>query len=188
MTDQGPTRSARGLDIGTAFGLADLAHELGHGKGREEFAKVVRKYAPDSLHAKAFPDVEMKERQEAWEQQQKDEAAKQKQAEWATRLTSQRQALLDGGADGTGPKYDEDTVKKIEKLMEQKGIFDYEDGRVLYAATQPQPQKPDDLPPAPNSRTWEFPDFEKFAKDPNRAAQETAYAMIHEFNRHRKRA
>lgn len=185
MTDDAP--QGRAPDPTIAAELGKLLFELGHGKeSREDIGRVIRKHKPDSPHAAAFADIEMKERQEAWEKKQEEERQKQKQEEFAARLTAQRQRLIDG--DEGGRKYTEDDVKKIEALMEKKGVFDYEDGAVLYSATLPPITRPEDEPPAPNSRTWEIPDFERYAKDPNRAAQETAYAMIRDFSRQRKRA
>jgi hypothetical protein len=176
------------IDPNVAQDLARLALDLSHSKDfRKDFGKLVKKAKPDSPHAAAFADVEMDDKFESFraEQQQKEIEAQQKQI--SARMNAQRQALMTGGDDGSGRKYSEDDVKKIEALMEKKGIIDYEDGAILFAATQPppSPRPPSDIPV--HGTTWEFPEWAKFGKDPQRASREVANEVITEFM-HRKRA
>ena len=94
---------------------------------------------------------------------------------------------MTGGDDGSGPNHDEDAVSKIEALMQKKGITDYEDGRILYAATLPpeSPKPPADL--APHGATWEFPEWSTFGKDPVKASRNIAHQVISEFQQRKQR-
>lgn len=186
MSDTHITRTKRGLDLGTAADLADLFHSLSHNpKTRKIIAKAVKDAAPDSPHAAAFSDVEIEDKFESFrEEQTKKETEKQQEAILA-RMNMQRNRLLTGGEEGEGRKYSEDDVKKIESLMQKKGITDYDDGAVLYASTlPPDDPRPGDkgIPPA-HGATWEFPEWAKFGKDPVGASRDTAHTVITEFMR-----
>lgn len=187
MTEQ--TKPAPQLDPTVAADLARLALELSHNpKTRKQFGSLVKEVAPDSAHARAFTDVDLERRFETFEQKQADKELKAQQDAVVARLNAQRNNLLTGGADGSGPKYDEDTVKKIEKFMEDNGIVNYQHGAVLYANENPPltPPNEDDVP-AMHGDKWTIPDFEKFKDDPDGAARSTAVSVISEF-RKRKRA
>lgn len=185
MTDTGTFRTKRGLDARTASELADLLHELSQDpKTRGELGRVIRKAKPDSPHAQAFKDLEVEDRFEELSRKEEEKELKRQQDAVVARMNQQRARLLTGGDDGSGPKYDEDTIKKIESLMEKKGITDYDDGAVLFAATQPPVSKPiTDLPK--HGTTWEFPEFATFGKDPVRASRDIAAQVINEFQRKR---
>ena len=179
---------APAIDPNVANDLARLALDLSHNKDtRREFGKLVKRAKPDSPHAAAFADVEMEDRFESFKNEQEQSRIKVQQQQILDRMNAQRSQLLTGNSDGTGRKYSEDDVKKIETLMEKKGITDYEDGAVLYAATLP----PDNLKPTAelpkHGTTWEFPEFDKFGKDPIRASRDIAAQVINEFAQ-RKRA
>ncbi len=181
-----PNRSKRGLDLGVAAELGDLLHELTHDpKVRGKIGRVIREARPDSPHAAAFADIEQEDRISAFEKRQEDkEIDRQKQAV-LDRMNGQRSALLTGGPDGNGRKYSEDDVKKIEALMERKGVTDYEDGATLYAATlPPESPKPSDTAPK-HGATWEFPEWAKFSKNHQLAARDTAYQVLDEIRRRR---
>jgi hypothetical protein len=172
------------IDPKVAQDLARLALDLSHDKKtRKAFAKIVREAKPDSPHAAAFADVEVEDKFEAWTSAQEQKEVERQQAAIVEKLNRDRQRLL--SSEGDGPKYDEDTVKKIEELMQKKGISDYEDGRILYAALNPPPAntKPSDV--TPPGATWELPAFAEYSKDPNKAARNNAYAVIDEFRRRR---
>jgi hypothetical protein len=178
-----PTRTKRGLDPATAAELGDLLHELSANKDtRKLIAKAIKKVKPDSPHAAAFGDVDVEEKFETLEAEREAKELERQQQEVVRRMNSQRARLLSGEG---GRKYDEDTVKKIEDLMQKKGVTDYDDGATLYAATLP----PEDPKPGkheqPAGTTWEFPDWAKFGKDPNKAARDTAHTVIGEFMRKR---
>jgi hypothetical protein len=181
-----PQRTKRGLDLATAADLADLFHELSHNpKTRKIIAKAVKDAKPDTPHAQAFSDVDLEDKFESFKSEQQERELKRQQDEVMARMNRQRNALLTGGDDGAGRKYDEEDVKKIESLMQKKGISDYDDGATLYAATLPpvDPRPPSDIPA--HGATWEFPEFAKYSVDPNKAARDTAHSVITEFMRKR---
>jgi hypothetical protein len=181
MSDEPPTR----FDPKTAQELAALLADLSHDKEtRSVVGRAIRKKFPDTQHARAFPDLDLEDKFEAEREKDRKARLEEQQQDLIRHMNAQRARLLDGGPDGAGPKYDEDTVKKIEALMEKKGITDYEDGRTLFAATQPPIERPTPRPQH-NGATWEIPMFDKYAKDPSRAARERAYEVIDELNRKR---
>jgi hypothetical protein len=177
------------LDPNVAADLARLALDLSHDpKTRKAFGKLVKEAKPDSPHARAFTDVDLEDKFDAFERKQMERELKTQQDAVVAQLNAQRQNLLTGGPDGSGPKYDEDTVKKIEKFMQDNGITNYHHGAVLFANENPPLTPPsDDDPPAMQGDRWTIPDFEKFKDDPDGAARSTAQAVIKEF-RQRKRA
>lgn len=179
MSDIGPlSRSKRGLAIEVAADLGDLLYDLTHDeKHRAKVGKLIKEARPDSPHAKAFKDVELEDRLSAFEQQQEQRALDNQRKEIVSRMEAQRQRLIDGDDDG-GRKYSEDDIKKIEELMEKKGLTNYEDGATLYSATMPQPGPLDEDPV--RGSTWEFPEFAKFKDDPVKASKEVAYDVIRE--------
>ena len=180
------TDAPKPIDPNVAQDLARLALDLSHDKKtRKAFAKIVRESKPDSPHAAAFADVEVEDKFEAFKSEIENERIKQQQDAIIEKLNRDRQRLLAGSDDGSAPKYDEDTVKKIEDLMQKKGISDYEDGRILYAALNPPPANTKPSNETPPGATWELPAFAEYSKDPNKAARNNAYAVIDEFRRRR---
>jgi hypothetical protein len=174
------------LDPNVAQDLAALMRDLSHNpETRREVAKLVRKVKPDSPHAAAFKDVEIEDRFEAFRSEQEKKEIEREQRAIVDRMNGQRQRLLTGGDDGGGRKYSEDDVKKIEALMEKKGLTDYDDAAILYAATLPPTNTKPENQPTPQGATWEMPEFAEFAKDPNKAARSRAYQVIDEFRRKR---
>ena len=174
------------FDPAVANDLTALFLKLSHDpKTRKIIAKAIKEGAPDSRHAQAFADVEVDDKFEKFRQEQEERETQRQQQEILRQMNAKRSALLVGGPDGEGRKYSEDDVKKIEKLMESKGISDYEDGATLYAATLPPVDpSPQSIPPVHGS-TWEMPEFAKYGANPDKAARETATAMISEFMRKR---
>lgn len=175
------------LDPATAADLGALLHQLSHNpKTRKMIAKAIKEAKPDSPHAQAFKDVDVEDRFEEFTRQQEDKDLKRAQEAMLAQMNQKRAALLTGGADGSGRKYVEDDVKKIEELMQRKGISDYEDGATLYAATLPPIDPPSDAEIAPqHGATWEFPEWGKFGADPVKASRDTAHNVITEFMRKR---
>lgn len=172
------------LDPATATELGELLAELSANKDtRSLIARAIKKAKPDSRHAQAFSDIDVEERFEELKKKREQEDMERQQSEIVSRMNSQRARLLSG--DG-GRKYDETQVKEIEALMQRKGVVDYEDGATLYAATLPPTDpKPSSHDPKPVGATYEFPEWAKFGKDPNKAARETAHTVIGEFMRKR---
>jgi hypothetical protein len=185
MSDTHITRTKGGLDIGTAADLADLFYKLSHDKKtRKAIAKAVKDLAPESPHAAAFSDVEIEDKFEKFKEEQSERQIKDQQEALLARMNMQRNKLLTGDEEG-GRKYSEDDVKKIEALMQKKGISDYDDGAVLYASTLPpdNPRPGDKDIPSAHGATWEFPEWAKFGKDPVGASRDTAHTVISEFMR-----
>ena len=175
------------LDPAVANDLSALFLKLSHDpKTRKMIAKAVREGAADSPHAKAFTDIEMQDQFEQFRSEQEEKDIKRQQDAVLARMNERRAALLTGGPDGQGRKYGEDDIKKIEKLMQDKGLVDYDDGAILYAATLPpmDPQPGAELP-AQHGATWEFPEWGKFGADPVKASRDTAHTVISEFMRKR---
>jgi hypothetical protein len=174
------------LDPATAADLGALLHQLSHNpKTRKMIAKAIKEAKPDSPHAQAFKDVEVEDRFEEFTRQQEDKDLKRAQEAMLATMNQKRAALLTGGADGSGRKYDEDGVKKIEEVMQRYGISDYDAGATLYAATLPPVEQPSDAEPPQHGATWEFPEWGKFGADPVKASRDTAHNVITEFMRKR---
>jgi hypothetical protein len=167
--------------------LANLFYALSQDpKTRKEIGRLVRKARPDTPHAMAFKDVEIEEKFETWEEQQAAKDIERRNSEMLREMNAKRARLLTGDPDGGGRQYSEDDVKKIEALMQRKGITDYEDGATLYAATLPpvDPSPGHDVP-IQHGATWEFPAWDKFAQNPDKAARNEAHSAITELMRKR---
>lgn len=176
------TRTKRGLDLATAAELGDLLHELSHTPAtRKIIADAIKKAKPESAHARQFTDVEVEDKFETFKAEQEAKEVKRQQDAIVARMQAQRDKLING--DDAGHKYTEDDVKKIETLMQSKGITDYEDGRVLYAATLPPENNKPAAPPPTHGSTWDFPEWAKFGPDPVKASRDTANQVITEFMR-----
>jgi len=166
--------------------LAGLFYELSHDpKTRKEIGKLVKKAKPESRHAAAFADVEIEDRFDKFREEQEEKELKRQQDALLRDMNARRSSLLVGGPDGQGRKYSEDDLKKIEDLMQKKGIVDYDDGATLYAATLPPIDPNPNYEPPEHGATWELPEFAKFGENPDKAARNTAHQMIGEFMRKR---
>jgi len=180
MSDAGQTRSKRGLTIDVAAELGDLLYDLTHDKKtRAKIGRIIKEAKPDSNHAAAFKDIELEDRLEEFEKKQEERSIEEMRKAAVSRMETQRARLLSGGDDGEGRKYSEDDVKKIEELMQKRGIVDYDDGAVLYGHSNPQPGPLEHEPDVPGT-TWEFPEFAKFKDDPVKASREVAFQAIRE--------
>jgi hypothetical protein len=174
------------FDPAVANDLTALFLKLSHDpKTRKIIAKAVKEGAPDSRHAQAFADVDVDDKFENFRKEQEEREMKREGEELLRQMNAKRNALLVGGPDGTGRKYSEDDMKKIEKLMQDKKILDYEDGATLYAATLPPVDTASTYEPPSHGATWEIPEFAKFGTDPVKASRDTAHAVISEFMRKR---
>lgn len=189
MTDTSgvPQRTKRGLDLNVAAELGDLLHELTQDKKfRAKIGRVIKEAKPESPHAQAFADVDLEDKFESFKREQEEKEIKSAQDRAVARMAAQRDALMSGGPEGTGRKYSEDDIKKIEALMEKKGLTDYDDAATLYAATLPPVGKPEyEVPPSAHGTTWEFPEWATFGKDPVNASRKIANEVIGEFMRKR---
>lgn len=176
------------LDPNVAQDLGRLLLDLSHDKKtRKALGKLVKEAKPDSPHAAAFADVEIEDKFEAFERKQEEAKIQTQRDAILARMNTQRSSLITGGADGAGRKYSEDDVKKIETLMEKKGITDYDDGAAIYAATLPPEHSKPSIEPPTHGSTWEFPEWATFGPDPVKASRNIAHQVISEFQQ-RKRA
>lgn len=176
------------IDPTVAADLARLALDLSHDpKTRKAFGKLVKEAKPDSPHARAFTDVDLEDKFTAFEERQAAKELEAQQKAVVERMNRDRQYLLTGGPDGTGPKYDEETVKKIEAYMQANGIPSYPHGAILYANENPPltPPSEDDVPPMHGDK-WTIPDFDRFKEDENTAARTVAAEVIRGFRQKRR--
>jgi hypothetical protein len=151
--------------------LAKLATDLAHNpKTRKKFAGLVQEIDP----SRRFPDVEaddmradMKKEFEKRDQEREAERVK-------LRLETQKESLRS--------RYDDSAIAEIEKLMEKKGISDYEDGAILYAAITKPATPTHDV----NDHAWSLPkiDIKDFGNLKQRGRAQ-AYQAIDELNRKR---
>lgn len=103
--------------------LAKLATDLAHNpKTRKKFVGLVKEIDP----SRRFPDVEADDLKEEMTR----EFEKRDQLREAERARQQ----LETQRTGLKSRYEDKDIEEIEKLMEKKGISDYEDGAILYAA------------------------------------------------------
>lgn len=122
--------------------LADLTLKVANDKKtRKQFVKAVKEIEPD----RRFPDVEMDDLREEMKAEREAEKLEREKEKILARQTAQKEALK--------TRYDDKAIEEIEKIMEKKGISDYEDGAILYGATI--------KPAAPTyeakDHTWEMP-------------------------------
>jgi hypothetical protein len=175
------------LDPNTQADLARLFFELSHDpKTRKEIGKLVKKARPDSPHAQAFVDVDLSDQFEDFKAKQEEREQERQRNEILREMNAKRARLLTGDPDSGGRQYSEDDVKKIEALMQKKGISDYEDGATLYAATLPPVDpRPGEEPIPQHGSTWEFPRWSDFGADPIKASRNEAHQAITELMRKR---
>lgn len=138
--------------------LAQLAVDLANNpETRKDFARIAKKVDPK----RRFPDVEADEAKEliASEFEKRDQAeAMQK----ATRKAERARAKV-------AEKYDDESMKEIESLMEKHGIADYEVAAKLYSAdakpATPTPQAGDYKFTMPNIEVKDFGNLKQIQRD-----------------------
>jgi hypothetical protein len=174
--------------------LSNMFFELSHDpKTRPYVAKLVEHKFPD--RAASFTDVKQSNEVQALRNEiaQRDQLAQAKEMQRA--LDAQRDRLVESG------RYTREQTTEIKQIIDRHGgTLDYDQAAVLYAHEKP-PTNPQDAPPLPGrmDARWEFPTvqgrdgkpipFGDFAKDPNAAAHNAAYAVIDGFmSRPRQRA
>lgn len=141
----------------------------------EKHGKVAKKMLSEEFGMR-FPDIEKEEIdtqlnsfKENFKQEQKIEEVKRQTA-------AARQSLVDSG------RFNEEEIGKLEKMMEEKGISNYEDAAIIYNS-QLRPAEPT---PVIKSNTWEFPSLKpEDVGNMTQRARETAGKVINEF-RNRK--
>ncbi len=154
--------------------LAKLAVDLANNpKTRKKFVGLVKEVDP----SKRFPDVEADDMREEMRAEFERRDQEREVERVKKRLEKQKNALKD--------RYDETAIAEIEKLMEKKGISDYEDGAILYAAVT----KPANPSYEPKDHAWSMPGIEM--KDMKNSAalkqrgRAQAYQAIDDLNRKR---
>lgn len=159
------------LDPAAQAVLAQLAVDLANNpETRKDFARIAKKIDPK----RRFPDVEAEDL-EARVNARFEEEKQNREVEKASRKLERAKAKL-------AERYEEEDVKKIEALMEQHGLADYELGARLYAA--------DTKAATPTSHqedySWKLPNID--VKDFNNLKQisrDRAYQALDDLKRKR---
>lgn len=125
--------------------LAKLMTDLANNpKTRKKVVGLIKEIDP----SRRFPDVEAEELEEKM-QREFDKRDQLRETERVNRrLEKQKAALSD--------RYDDKAIGEIESLMQKKGISDYEDGAMLYAAVT----KPATPTYEVNDHKWSLPAIE----------------------------
>ena len=88
---------AHKLDPATAEDLAQLAFELAHNKDtRKPFGQLVRKALPESKHARAFSDLDVEDKFEAFKGDLEKEKIEAQREKILQRMNAQRHRLIAG--------------------------------------------------------------------------------------------
>lgn len=121
-----------------------------------------------------WPDQEMQDFKEQFYATERAKAEKLAADKAKAEMEEQRSGLV--------KRFDEVHVKKIEKLMEKHGIYDYDLGARLYAAEAPPPDATTDY----SSRNrWTMPTDKELIDNPSKWANEMAHKVIGEFRSQR---
>jgi len=151
-----------------------LLRMAGNPKTRRSILNAHRENTPGFVMP---PDVQIQEMRE--------QNAREKAADKLARETEKSNERLEREKAKLAKRYSPEQIEIIEKeIMPKYGISDYEAAGKLYAA---------DFKPAAGSggtdrgtlfgATWTFPDLPGLLDDPAKAARETAFSVIDEFNR-----
>jgi hypothetical protein len=152
-----------------AHGILKLAMQMaGNPKTREQFFHTARQADPSirlpaDVQLAQFKRENVRERQE---EKIRTEAEKAQEQQTAARKRLSK-------------KYTEEQIVEIEAVAQKYGISDYDAAAKVYGSDL-KPAKADSRPR--RSSTWDLPEFEKYAKEPARAAQDAAYDLIDRFN------
>lgn len=152
--------------------LAKLAQDLAHNpKTRKAFVGLVKEIDP----TKRFPDVEADEMRAEIKTEFEKRDEQTRAATIRARVDAQRESLKS--------RYAEEDIVKIEKLMEEEGISNYETGAKLYAADL-KPSKPSY---ETQDHAWSMPaiDIKDFG-NLKKITRQKAYTAIDEISRNRK--
>jgi hypothetical protein len=122
-----------------------------------------------------WPDQDIEDFKADWAKKEKDKELREQAKKHQETMESQRAALVQN--------YDEEHVKKIEKLMQKHGLYDYELGAKLYNAESPMPQQHGQE--AARGTRWEMPSDKELINNPAKWANDMAYKTIAEFRANR---
>jgi hypothetical protein len=156
----------------TLMELGALAMKVaGHPKTRRQFLGQVKQVDPNY---RLPADVQLEDFKEQQAREREEEKIRAKAERDERRRTEQRQKLIDSG------RYTEEQVGEIEeKVMKKFGLNDFEAGAKLYAADL-KPQNPTNTNQQRHGRIWEFPNLPGLLENPDKAANDAAYAVIDE--------
>jgi hypothetical protein len=156
----------------TAVAMGNLLHKLaGHPKTRAQVLSMVKEVEPGYRLPADVSVAEMEKRIRADLAKEKDEERKQRSAQARAR---QRAKLVE--------THGEDAVKEIEeKIVKKYPNIDLDDAAKIYAMedgpARPSPSRPE---ASRHGQIWEFPDIPGLLQNPDKAAQNAAYAVIDE--------
>jgi lipopolysaccharide export LptBFGC system permease protein LptF len=152
-----------------ANGILKLAMQMaGNPKTREKFFNTAREADPT---IRIPPDVQLA--------QFKREHVREKEEDKIRTAAEKAQEQQAAARKRLEKKYTEEQIAEIEAVAQKYGISDYDAAAKVYGADL-KPAKADSRPR--KSSTWDLPEFDRFAKDPSRAAQDAAYDLIDRFN------
>lgn len=169
--------------------LSELAYNLAHNnKTRAQFANLVAQVDPSS--AKAFSDVAVDMKLNAFMRKIEDDRMKEKMGQVQQAKESQKNQVI------KARKLNADQVKELEKIQTQYGFSDWGAAADIYATRHPA-ENPALVPPPETygESTWEFPTvpgpdgkmlaFKDYVQNPRKFSNNTAIQMITEFKRGR---
>lgn len=149
--------------------LAKLMTDLANNpKTRKKVVGLIKEIDP----SRRFPDIEAEEMKEQMQREFEKRDQQSEAARVQRRLEKQKAALAD--------RYDEKAIGEIEKLMEKKGLSDYEDGATLYSAFTKAATPSHDI----NDHKWSMPAIEiKDFANLKQRSRANAYQAIDDLKR-----
>src|SRR5712671_2401330 len=163
--------------------LSRLAFTLSHREDtRRDFAGLVKKADPGA--AKAFGDVYLEDKFDAFKKSFEDERLAERMQNVARARDQQKRNVI------TKRKLSEAQVTEIDKIMQHYSLPDWDAAADIYAQRNPPPNP--DLTPPPEilagGSTWEFPtvpgqdgkmmSFKDFKDNPSAASRNAAIQVI----------
>ncbi len=169
--------------------LSRLSYDLAHNpKTRAHFARLVEEVDPQS--AKAFSDVAVDRKLNAFMQKFENERLQERMAGVQNARESQKQQVIKKRG------YSAEQVQELEKIQTAYGLTDWIAAADIYATRNP-PDNPDLKPPPEylDGSTWDFPTvpgpdgkmlpFKDYISNPRKYSNNTAIQMITDFKRGR---
>lgn len=138
-------------------------------KTRKKFVGIVKEIDP----SRRFPDVEQDDLRAEFKASLEADKQEREAEKVKARLEGQKSALRS--------RYDEKAIDEIEKLMEKKGISDYEDGAILYGATLQAAKPTYEV----NDHKWTMPAFDIKTIGNKADSRAKIYQAIDDINRNR---
>lgn len=170
--------------------LSKLMMKLSHDPNtRREFAGLVGKVDKEAV--KAFADVTIEEKFDAFTKKFEDDRTAEKMQYVAARRAQHKNQVV------TKRRLTKEQVEAVDKIAQHYNLGDWEAAADIYATRNPPPRP--DLKPPPEieygSSTWEFPtvpgadgkmlSFKDFRDNVNKATRDAAIRTITDFKRNR---